>query len=96
MVHKTIHGNVEMLLKLVNNPVENGEEIKYLGVIIDHKFHWKRHISYLSRKAEKLLCRFYSICKNNYGINTDVLKLIFNKKIVLLNSYAANIWGQQP
>ena len=93
MVYKKFHDNAEMFLKLGNNPIQNVEEMKYLGIIIDHKFHWKRHISYISSKAEKLLRGFYSICKNSYGINTDTAKLIYNQGIVPVISYAVNIWG---
>ena len=39
MGHKNLHDNAEMHLKLGNNPVENVEEMKYLGVVIDHKLY---------------------------------------------------------
>ena len=80
MLHKKFLDNTETLLKLGNNPIENVKEMKYIGIAIDHKFHWKNHIPYLSSKPGKFLCGFYNIYRNNYGINSYTAKIIYNYK----------------
>ena len=44
----------DCVIKRVNN-------MKYLGVIIDHKPKWCEHISYVKNKVSKGLCIFFKV-----------------------------------
>ena len=76
-IHRKLHDKAEVFSMLSNNSIQNIEEMKHFGAVIDHKFHWERHTPYLSCKVENL-CDFKSMCRNNYKINTDTVKIIEN------------------
>ncbi|XP_054715555.1 uncharacterized protein LOC129225035 [Uloborus diversus] len=82
-----------MDLTLRNEPIEEVQQMKYMGINVDNKLRWRQHISYVSNKCEKVLLGFMRISKNVYGVKTDVLKLIYKKGIVPLISYGSRAWG---
>ena len=66
--------------------------IKYLGVIIDKRFNFKAHIEHVTAKCRKLLFALSKSAKINWGLRSDVLKIIYNGAILPLLTYAAPIW----
>ena len=36
------------------NTLVRTEDIKYLGVIIDHKLKWKKHVNHITKKTAKV------------------------------------------
>jgi hypothetical protein len=40
---------------LNNNPLEQVDKIKYLGIIIDKKFKFNKHIQYITNRCTKLI-----------------------------------------
>ena len=46
---------------LNNKPLEQVIRIKYLGIIIDHKFRFQEHITYAAERCTK---RIYNLSKN--------------------------------
>ena len=65
-----------------DDPLEMVKEIKYLGVFLDSKFNWKKHISYVSNKCEKLLCGLNRVEHNTFGVKSNVNALIYEQNIV--------------
>ena len=47
--------NREISVYMNNKPLEQVQKIKYLGIIIDSKLHFREHIMYISRKCTKLI-----------------------------------------
>ncbi|GFT02790.1 uncharacterized protein TNCV_466171 [Trichonephila clavipes] len=41
-------------LYLDGTPLTTVKQMKYLGVLLDAKFSWKQHLSYISEKCDKL------------------------------------------
>lgn len=75
------------------NPLEMVKEIKYLGVLLDSKFNWKKHICYISNKCEKLILGLNRIARNNFGVKSNVSALIYRQGIVPFVSYGCRAWG---
>ena len=40
-------------IKIDNNEIEEVEHTKFLGVFVDNKLNWKKHISYISGKISR-------------------------------------------
>ena len=51
--HQTILGELD--LKIRDTNIQNGKEIKYLGLQIDRHLTWKKHVDTISRKVSRAL-----------------------------------------
>ncbi|KFM65430.1 Hypothetical protein in type-1 retrotransposable element R1DM, partial [Stegodyphus mimosarum] len=80
-------------LYLDNALLETVNEIKYLGVILDHKFCWKNHIMYLSNKCENILRGLNRVSCNTFGLKSNVINMIYKQGIVPFICYASRVWG---
>jgi hypothetical protein len=70
--------------------IERKEEVKYLGVIIDHRLSWKSHISYVRKKLSKCL---WAVCKIRPFANLETLKLIYYSLAYPHLQYCISCWG---
>lgn len=69
------------------------KQMKYLGVILDSKFCWKGHLSYISEKCDKLQRGLSRISRNTYGINFNVHSLVYKQAIEPFLLYGSVVWG---
>ena len=73
-----------------NNIMEQKDEIKYLGVIIDAKLNFSAHIKYCLNKLNKCL---WAICRLRNYTNTKTLKLIYYSLAYPFLQYCVSTWG---
>ena len=52
--------------------------MKYLGIIMDHKFIFKEHIKYVAERCTKLIYNLSMSAKLTWGIIREALKNISN------------------
>ncbi|GFU33213.1 uncharacterized protein TNCV_4157161 [Trichonephila clavipes] len=81
-------------LYLDGTPLTMVKQMKYLGVLLDTKFSWKQHLSYISEKCDKLQRGLNRIARNTFGINFNVHSLIYKQGIepfILENLSASSI-----
>ncbi|GFU75372.1 uncharacterized protein TNCV_2941271 [Trichonephila clavipes] len=81
-------------LYLDGTPLTMVKQMKYLGVLLDTKFSWKKHLSYISQKCDKLQRGLNRIARNTFGINFNVHSLIYKQGIepfILENLSASSI-----
>ncbi|KAG6460908.1 hypothetical protein O3G_MSEX012296 [Manduca sexta] len=71
-----------------------GREIKVLGVIIDEKLTFHKHIQYVIEKTRKIFNKLCLYIKPTWGAHTDNVKTIYKHVIEPIVTYAAGIWGQ--
>ena len=64
--------------------------IKYLGVIINSRLNWKKHISTVSKKISRCIG---IMCKLRQFMNTDVLKNIYYSLLYSHLVYSIQVWG---
>ena len=53
--HTHTHQNKNITAYLNNKPLEQVTQIKYLEIILDHKFRFNEHITYAAEKSAKLI-----------------------------------------
>ncbi|GFV52684.1 uncharacterized protein TNCV_2873551 [Trichonephila clavipes] len=68
-------------LYLNGTPLTMVKQMKYLGVLLDTKFFWKQHLSYISEKCDKLQRGLNRIARNTFGINFNVHSLIYKENL---------------
>lgn len=69
------------------------KEIKILGMIIDNKLRWDKHIDYICSKTTtifKALCR---AAKPTWGLSPEIIKTIYDGAIVPIFTYGSGVWG---
>ena len=70
------------------------DSIKYLGVIIDKKLSWHKHLTELNIKINKIQSKIASIAHNLWGISTDVTESIYQGAIEPAILYGVDVWGE--
>ena len=73
--------------------INMSKEIKILGVTIDDKLTFNSHVSSVCRKAigvHKQLCR---AAKVSWGLNPEVIKIIYVATVEPIVLYAASVWA---
>ncbi|GFX95140.1 putative 115 kDa protein in type-1 retrotransposable element R1DM [Trichonephila clavipes] len=81
-------------LFLDGTPLTMVKQMKYLGVLLDTKFSWKQHLSYISEKCDKLQRGLNRIARNTFGINFNVHSLIYKQGIEPFILYGSRVWGE--
>ncbi|GFS52360.1 uncharacterized protein TNCV_4850721 [Trichonephila clavipes] len=81
-------------LYLDGTPLTMAKQMKYLGVLLDTKFSWKQHLSYISEKCDKLQRGLNRIARNTFGINFNVHSLIYKQGIEPFILYGSRVWGK--
>jgi len=84
------HSDHLPVLTLSNEILESVDEIKLLGITIDCRLNWKRHISNVVKRLLGLLRLFHDITRT---FPKRTLILIYRSLIESHLSYAIEIWG---
>jgi hypothetical protein len=77
---------------LNNKQLQQEDTMKYLGIIIDRKFNFNKHIEYITGKCFKLIHALSKSANINWGLRHDVLRIIYIAEILPILSYGAPIW----
>ncbi|MEC8569017.1 MAG: reverse transcriptase domain-containing protein [Pseudomonadota bacterium] len=97
-VYKTcfllIHRRREKLslqLSLNGAPISQKEEVKYLGVILDHKLSWKSHINSCTSNLSKCL---WAVPRLRRYTNTSTLRLVYYALGYSYLQYGISVYGK--
>ena len=86
--------NREIHIYLNYKKLEQVDKIKYLGIVIDKRFTFNEHITYISEKCTSLVNALSRSAKINWGLNDKALRTIYKGAILPLMSYGAPIWSK--
>jgi len=59
--------NKEITVYMNNKPIEQFQNIKYLGIIIDSKLNFREHIMYTASKCTELIHALLKSTKHSWG-----------------------------
>ena len=85
-------------IKELISPNLNGEqipvakEVKYLGVILDSKLLWKRHLTIKCQKAIAVLWQCRRIVSSKWGLSPKSTRWLYTSVIRPMLTYASAIW----
>ena len=83
----------ELNLMMNNEKIEAVNELRYLGVVIDHKLTFKAHLNHVAIKIAKVVNIFSAIVRNTWGVSYDVTKLLYTAVFESTALYAVSSWG---
>ena len=77
---------------LDNRELENVTTYKYLGLTFDRRLTWKAHLTNITAKSSRLLCKLSPICKSRWGLQSETIKFIYERAILPIIFYGAIVW----
>jgi hypothetical protein len=84
--------NTDVSIYLSNKPLEQGNNIKYLGIILDSKLTFRERIIHTSRKCSTLIHALAKSAKLNWGLKLEALNTIYKGAILPLMLDGATVW----
>lgn len=84
----------EPTIKMKGETVEIKPHIKYLGVYIDRGLTWQVHVRGLQSRARDVAAKVFYIARRKWGNRTTTLKTIYERAIIPMLLYAAEVWGE--
>ena len=75
---------------LNNHLLQCVSSVKYLGVIVDPKLSWNKHVSHVSSKATRTL---NLLRRNMYCCNTPAKRRAFRALVLPILDYASTVWN---
>jgi len=63
-----------------------------LGIILDHKFRFNKHIIYAAEKSAKLIHSLSKAAKLIWGIKYEAIATMYKGAILPLLTYGATVW----
>ncbi|GFG33602.1 hypothetical protein Cfor_01075, partial [Coptotermes formosanus] len=84
--------NKDVLIYLNNKPLEQVNNINYLGIIIDSKLKFREHITHTSRKCTTLIHALAKSAKLSWGLKHEALNTIHKGAILPILLYGAPVW----
>ncbi len=70
------------------------DHIKYLGVFIDNKLNFNKHIEYICEKAIKKTSIIPIIARNTWGLSYESSKVIYTSFIESSLLYCSSVCGK--
>ena len=77
-------------MKINGKPIEKCTSYKYLGIVIDDKLKWDKHINYICKKVSKA-CG--ALAKVRHYASFDLLKEIYYALLYPYVRYGISTWG---
>ena len=77
---------------LNNKPLDQVTKMKYLRIILDHKFRFNEHIKYTAERCGKLIHSLARWTKMTWGIKHAAMDTIYKGAILPLLTYGAPVW----
>ena len=82
-------------LKIDGRDIEFKTEVKYLGVTLDSKLHWKAHIDDKIRKTKQYLGKIAHMTRNNWGPKPKLMRWAYTGVVRPMLCYGAMVWGHR-
>jgi ATP-dependent Clp protease adapter protein ClpS len=84
--------NKNITVYLNQKPLDQVTQMKYLGIILDHKFRFQEHIKYAAERCAKLIHTLSKAARLSWGIKPAAIATIYKGAILPLLTYGATVW----
>ena len=80
----------EFSIKIENHKIEQTNSYKYLGIVLDNKLSWQKHVIYLANKISRICGLFFKL---RHLVNLDILLTLYYGLIYPHLHYGITSWG---
>ena len=84
------HTPAKPLYYINNHLLHWATSVRYLGVIVDAKLSWNINVSYISKKANKVL---NFLCRHMYTCHASSKQKAFRALVIPVLDYASTVWS---
>ena len=86
---------INQVKKLTMNGVEitPQDSMTYLGVVLDNKLNWNKHIQTKVSKCKKFLAMLRPAIKHHWGLSPKKVQWIWKQMILPRLTYGCHVWG---
>ena len=81
------------VIKFNNILIKHQTEVKVLGVIIDNKLNFIKHVNQVINKAQNIYKKLCIFTAPTWGIHSENISVIYRQVVQPIITYAAGIWG---
>ena len=92
VITKTSGDNKTLNIYQTNKRLEQVSELKYLGIYLDSRFSFDRHVDYITGKCTPIRNMLAKSSKLKWGMGHRALKVIYSGAIKPILTYGAPIW----
>ena len=86
--NRKVHSDLD--IKIYNNKITRVSETKFLGVWIDEKLNWKKHVECVKRNMSRVVGIIY---RARHILGTETLLTLYYSLFLPILSYCCEIWG---
>ena len=91
MVFGNKHINETLKIRINNEDIVKVSETKFLGIYIDFRLNWKKHIQNISNKVSKCIAIIYRASR---VLNETALIMLYNTQVLPYFTYCSEVWGR--
>ena len=92
LISKKRAKNTNIQIYLRGQILEQVQLLKYLGIHIDNKFNFNKHIQIISDKCIKLINSLSKSAKISWGLQHSALRTIYQGAIIPIMTYGSPMW----
>jgi len=85
--------NNNITIYLHFQPLEQVTQLKYLGIILDYKFKFQEHITYVAERCTKIIHNMSRAEKLSWGLKNEAIAVMYKGAILPLLTYGAPVWN---
>ena len=91
MIFGNRHVNNDIKICIDREEIEKVYVIKLLGVYIDYRLNWKKHIEQITKKVSISISIIY---RASQKLNENALLMLYNTLILPYISYCSEVWSR--
>ena len=88
--NRHVNNDIQIRIDMMEE-IEKGHVTKFLGVYIDYRLDWKRHIHHMINKSSKSISIIY---RASQKLNETALLMLYNTLILTYLSYCSEMSGR--
>lgn len=89
---KSYKNNQSLNIKLFGKIISTVNETKYLGIILDNKLSWNKHIDYAINKGRKTLWAARNLVSKKWGLNPTRMLWIYKQIVLPKITFGCILW----
>ena len=87
---------IDTPITLDGHALSYSSEVRYLGVILDQKLNWVKHVDHVTSKATSSLHTARRAIGKSWGLSAKTSKWIYQSVVTPAISYGSLVWALQP
>lgn len=81
-------------IHMAGTEIQMKDDIKILGLIIDRKLTFHKHVSYVCQKATNIYKQLCRAAKISWGLNPEIIRTMYVAVVEPIIMYAASAWAE--